>query len=106
MARSSVASIVVLSRISCLDRMYRAGTAMSPPHRSTGFTPALRFGYPSVEGSVECGQHMPLECIEQRRIAVPRTRQVDRDLLEQASGMRTHHQHAIGQHDRLLDVVG
>ena len=44
--------------------------------------------------------------IEGGRLAVARPRQIDRDLVEHPPRTRPHHHHAVGQHDRLVDVVG
>jgi hypothetical protein len=38
-------------------------------------------------------------------LPVARARQLDRNLREDAAGRRTHHQHAVGEHDRFVDVV-
>ena len=72
-------------------------------------SPAIGFrvgvGHVAVERAIERGQHVPLEIVEQWRVAVARPRQVDLDLLEQPARPRPHHQHAIRQHHGLVDVV-
>src|SRR5262249_54783047 len=60
----------------------------------------------AVERAVERGQHAALDEIEGGRLAVARTRQVAGDLIVDASRPRPHHHDPIGEHDRLLDVVG
>src|SRR5262245_9041881 len=60
----------------------------------------------ALERAVERGQHAPLDEIESRRLAVARTRQVAGDLLVDAARPRTHHHDAVGEHHRLLDIVG
>ena len=58
------------------------------------------------ERAVERGQHAAFDEIEGGGLAVARPRQVDLDLVEDAAGARAHHHDAVGEHDRLVDVMG
>jgi len=61
---------------------------MSPPHRLAGIRFRFRVGHAAVERAIQRSQHAALEIVEQRRLAVARTRQIDPDLVEQAARPR------------------
>ena len=73
-----------------------------PPHRRRRAALVSRSSTVSgaVERAVERRQHPALGEIERRRLPVARTRQVDRDLVDDAARTRPHHHDAVGEHDR------
>src|SRR3954465_4628631 len=85
-------------------------TIASPPVRgilaslggAVGSAPFRR----TLERTIERSHHTPLGEIERGGLPIARTRQVGDDLFLQASRMRPHHDDAIRQYDRFLDVVG
>ena len=90
------------SVIPCLSSVLRL-----PPHSSPFVRLLLLLCTqgPAVERAVERGEHAALDEIEGRGLAVAWSRQVDADLIENVAGPRPHDHDAIGQHDRLIDVV-
>src|SRR5215813_8493599 len=106
MARSAVASIRIL--LKTMSGPAYSGTAASPPEAAAlGRLDLAGVGNDrAVEGAVERREHASFDEVEGRRLAVTRARQVAGDLLIEAPGPRAHHHDPVGEHDRLLDVVG
>src|SRR6185436_10145820 len=118
MARNAVASIdETLGWRCCPDRrqptekskalLLPDGRRRLPPEPAAGRRPGLAVvgDNRALERTVERGQHAAFDEIEGSRLAVARAWQIARNLLVDAAWMRPHHDDAIGQHDRLLDVV-
>src|SRR5215813_3380169 len=106
MARSAVASIRIL--LKTMSGPAYSGTAASPPEAAAlGRLDLAGIGnHRAIEGAVERREHAALDEIEGRRLAIAWARQVAGDLLIEAPGPRAHHHDPVGEHDRLLDVVG
>src|SRR5260370_5982936 len=82
--------------------------AASPPQSAAGGGAGLAFirlYYGAIEGTVERRQDAALDEIEGGGLPVARSRQIAGDFLIHAAGMGPHHHDAIGENDRLLDVV-
>src|SRR5215467_3966330 len=104
MARSAVASIPILL---VTQATAYSEAAASPPEAAVVRLDLAGIGDDrSLERAVERGQHAALDEVEGRRLAVARARQVAGDLLVDAARQRTHHHDPVGDHYRLLDVMG
>src|SRR6187551_1852766 len=79
----------------------------SPPHLRAVLRrrlPVVRDGL-AVERAVERGKHAALGEVIRRGLPVARAGERDVDFGEDASRRRAHHEYAVGEHDRLVDIV-